>query len=121
MENKSRVLFAMFLVTALSISDFVKPGLAEVQQPQQFSGLFPSDFPIDLSKCWSTLINIPGCLLQISTSIFSGQFGSIGIPCCKEFLAVSESCLPQMFPLTPFIAPLLKDSCSRTVTPPTKQ
>ncbi|XP_010523378.1 PREDICTED: uncharacterized protein LOC104801737 [Tarenaya hassleriana] len=116
MENKSRAVFVVVLLAALCMTDFVKPSLAEVQQPQQISG-----FPIDLSKCWSTLFNIPGCLLQISTSIFSGQFGSIGIPCCKEFLAVSESCLPQMFPVTPFIGPLLKDGCSRTLNPPTKE
>ncbi|XP_019057803.1 PREDICTED: uncharacterized protein LOC104811297, partial [Tarenaya hassleriana] len=64
-----------------------------------------------------SLFNIPGCLLQISTSIFTGQFGNIGIPCCKELLDLSENCLPSIFPLNPFV-PLLKSSCSKAVAPP---
>ncbi|XP_010536260.1 PREDICTED: uncharacterized protein LOC104811298 [Tarenaya hassleriana] len=126
MESKWRMIFSMMLIVSLCLTDCVKQSLAaEGQQPQQLPGLpglFPPGvsglpgFP-DVTKCGSTLFNIPGCLLQISTSIFTGQFGNIGIPCCKEFLDLSENCLPSIFPLNPFV-PLLKSSCSKAVAPP---
>ncbi|XP_010533985.1 PREDICTED: uncharacterized protein LOC104809637 [Tarenaya hassleriana] len=135
MESKWRVIFSVMLIASLSIADCVKQSLAaEGQQPQQLPGI-PGLFPFppgvpglpgfglpgfgfpDLTKCGSTLFNIPGCLLQISTSIFTGQFGNVGIPCCKELLDLSENCLPSMFPLNPFL-PLLKSSCSKAVAAP---
>ncbi|XP_010536262.1 PREDICTED: uncharacterized protein LOC104811299 [Tarenaya hassleriana] len=134
MESKWRVIFSTLLVVSLCITDCAKQSLAaEGQQPQQlpglpelfppgvpgFPGLFPPGLPgfPDLTKCGSTLFNIPGCLLQISTSIFTGQFGNVGIPCCKELLDLSENCLPSIFPLNPFV-PLLKSSCSKAVAAP---
>ncbi|XP_010536258.1 PREDICTED: uncharacterized protein LOC104811296 [Tarenaya hassleriana] len=131
MESKWRVIFSMILIVSLCLTDCVKQSLAaegqQLQQLPDLSGLFlpgipglPGFFPPglgfpDLTKCGSTLI--PGCLLQISTSIFIGQFGNIGIPCCKELLDLSENCLPSIFPLNPFV-PLLKSSCSKAVAPP---
>ncbi|XP_010531549.1 PREDICTED: uncharacterized protein LOC104807823 [Tarenaya hassleriana] len=111
MENKSRVAFSLVLIAALCVAGLIRPSLAEVQQPQQLPNL-PDILPIDITKCWSSLINIPGCLIEITTSILTGQFGHVGPMCCKEFSAIEDNCLPKMFPMIPFFPDLLKNSCS---------
>ncbi|XP_010531626.1 PREDICTED: uncharacterized protein LOC104807891 [Tarenaya hassleriana] len=125
MENKSRALFSAMLVVALCIGDLARSGIAQVQQPQQLPnlpGIFPPGFPIDITKCWSSLINIPGCLVEITTSILTGHFGHIGPMCCKEFSAIEDNCLPKMFPMIPFFPQLLKSSCSgNAAAPPTNK
>ncbi|XP_019093284.1 PREDICTED: uncharacterized protein LOC109129475 [Camelina sativa] len=74
----------------------------------------------DRTKCWSTLMDIPGCIAEISQSIITGKFGSIGPACCKTFLGVEANCIPK-FPINPFFPPILKEQCSRIVgaVPPT--
>ncbi|XP_024016087.1 uncharacterized protein LOC112089254 [Eutrema salsugineum] len=99
---------------------------ANAQLPQ-----FPIPFPFqpspgipglpDITKCWSSVINIPGCIAEISQSIFTGQFGHIGPACCKAFLEAEANCLPKI-PFNPFFPPpMLKEQCSRIIsaTPPT--
>ncbi|CAA7042939.1 unnamed protein product [Microthlaspi erraticum] len=95
------------------------------QQPQ-FPAPFPFPFPFqpipglpDLAKCWSTVMDIPGCIAEISQSIFTGQFGNIGPACCKAFLEAEANCMPKV-PFNPFFPPMLKEQCSRiaSATPP---
>lgn len=99
-------------------------------QLPQFPAPLPFPFPFqpilgmpglpDIIKCWSSVINIPGCIAQISQSIFTGQFGNIGPACCKAFLEAETNCIPKI-PFNPFFPPMLKEQCSRIVdaTPPT--
>lgn len=75
----------------------------------------------DILKCWSTIINVPGCIVEIPQSIFTGHFGHIGPACCKAMLEVDANCLSKI-PFNQFIPRLLKEQCLRTVgeTPPTR-
>ncbi|KAK9923987.1 hypothetical protein M0R45_032378 [Rubus argutus] len=82
------------------------------QLPPGFPGLLPPSNPNDVTKCWSSLLNIQGCASEIYSSIFTLKLG-VGPACCKAFLAIEESCWPKMFPLTPFFAPLLKSTCAQ--------
>ncbi|XP_013601095.1 PREDICTED: uncharacterized protein LOC106308478 [Brassica oleracea var. oleracea] len=94
--------------------------------------LFPIPFPFplpfqpspgipglpDVAKCWSSVMDIPGCIIENYTSILTGQFGHIGSSCCKAFLEAEANCLPKhtFNPLFP-----LKEQCSRiaNAVPPT--
>ncbi|XP_019094596.1 PREDICTED: uncharacterized protein LOC109129980 [Camelina sativa] len=78
-------------------------------------------FP-DIAKYWSSVMNIPGCITEISQAILSGRFGNISPACCKAFLEVESNCLPKL-PLKPFFPPMLKEQCSRiagAIPPATK-
>ncbi|KAG2255354.1 hypothetical protein Bca52824_074648 [Brassica carinata] len=94
--------------------------------------LFPIPFPFplpfqpspgipglpDVAKCWSSVMDIPGCIIEIYTSILTGQFGHIGPSCCKAFLEAEANCLPKL-PFNPLFP--LKEQCSRiaNTAPPT--
>ncbi|CAA7052792.1 unnamed protein product [Microthlaspi erraticum] len=67
----------------------------------------------DIYRCLSTLINIPGCIAEISESIVTGKFGDIGPACCKAFLEAESKCATTLFP------PMLRQQCSRIAGPPT--
>ncbi|EOA14474.1 hypothetical protein CARUB_v10027683mg [Capsella rubella] len=96
-------------------------------QLQQFPAPFPFPFPFpfqpirgvpglpDIMKCWSVMMDIPGCVTEISQSIFTGKFGNIGPACCKAFLDAEANCMPKI-PFIPFFPPMLmlKERCSRT-------
>lgn len=80
---------------------------------------FPIPFPFqpipgmpDITKCWSSVVNIPGCIVEISQSILTGQFGTIGHACCKAFLEGEANCMPKI-PFNPFFPPMLKEQCTR--------
>ncbi|CAA7048109.1 unnamed protein product [Microthlaspi erraticum] len=99
-------------------------------QLPQFPAPFPFRFPFqpipgmpglsDLTKCWSIVMDIPGCIAEISQSILTGKFGNIGPACCKAFLEAEANCIPQV-PLIPLFPPMLKQQCSRIAgaAPPT--
>ncbi|EOA36609.1 hypothetical protein CARUB_v10011817mg [Capsella rubella] len=93
---------------------------------------FPFPFPFqpipgmpglpDIAKCWSSVMNIPGCITEISQAILTGKFGSIGPACCKAFLEGEANCMPKI-PFNPFFPPMLKEQCSKiagAVPPATK-
>ncbi|CAH8360570.1 unnamed protein product [Eruca vesicaria subsp. sativa] len=104
MEQTSRALF--LLAAVLCVVVLVTPGAAHDQlKPLPTS-------PIDLEKCWSSLFNVNGCVLQLFESVFSGKFGNVGIACCKAFSTIDANCWPHMFPLNPFFPPLIKDNCA---------
>ncbi|CAN8243719.1 unnamed protein product [Cochlearia groenlandica] len=74
---------------------------------------FPDTPIVDLTKCWSLLFAVEGCVTEIYKSVYTGKFGNIKYMCCNAFRGVGEKCWPQMFPLNPFFPRLLKDNCSR--------
>ncbi|KAF8109142.1 hypothetical protein N665_0102s0051 [Sinapis alba] len=71
-----------------------------------------------VAKCWSSVIKIPGCIIEIYTSLLTGQFGHIGPACCRAFLEAEANCLPKS-PFNPLFP--LKENCSRVSSdvPPT--
>ncbi|CAH8279434.1 unnamed protein product [Arabidopsis lyrata] len=111
----SKAVVSSFLMVSLCVAIFVTQGVAHTQTPPTVPGLFPPGSPIDLVKCWSSLFNVEGCVLEIAKSIFSGKFENVEAACCKAFLTLDTNCWPQMFPLNPFFPPLLKDICARIV------
>ncbi|TXG61918.1 hypothetical protein EZV62_013281 [Acer yangbiense] len=58
-------------------------------------GLIPGLLPMppvpELQKCWAALTSAPGCVMEIYSSLLSGQIGKIGPVCCaaitQEFCA----------------------------------
>ncbi|XP_019100892.1 PREDICTED: uncharacterized protein LOC109132886 [Camelina sativa] len=101
-------------------------------QITQFPVPFPFPFPFqpipdvpglpDITKCWSVVMDIPGCVTKIVQSIFTGKFSNIGPACCKAFLDAEANCMPEI-PFNPFFPPILKEQCLRTASagaaPPT--
>ncbi|CAN6841573.1 hypothetical protein Bca52824_045869 [Brassica carinata] len=71
--------------------------------------------PVDLTKCWSSLTSVQGCVTEIYKSVFTGKFDNVGPMCCKAASAVDAKCWPHMFPLNTFFPRLLKESCSRII------
>ncbi|CAH8382322.1 unnamed protein product [Eruca vesicaria subsp. sativa] len=71
----------------------------------------------DMRKCWSTFMDMPGCLAEIRQSITTGNFGSIGPACCKAFLDAEANCTHHL-PFNPFFPPMVKEKCSRAAGPP---
>ncbi|ESQ38640.1 hypothetical protein EUTSA_v10029475mg [Eutrema salsugineum] len=111
----SKTFVTMILVVSLCAAIFVTQGIAQVQPSPLSPGFFPPGLPIDLVKCWSSLFNVEGCVLEIFKSIFSGKFENVEAACCKAFSTLDANCWPQMFPLNPFFPPLLKDNCARII------
>ncbi|AED96285.1 putative Prolamin-like domain-containing protein [Arabidopsis thaliana] len=112
----SKTILSVILIVSLCVAIFVTQGVAHMQTPPTtVPGIFPPGLPIDLVKCWSSLFNVEGCVLEIAKSIFSGKFENVEAACCKAFSTLDANCWPHMFPLNPFFPPLLKDSCARIV------
>ncbi|KAL1206558.1 hypothetical protein V5N11_027127 [Cardamine amara subsp. amara] len=111
MEGKIQTLFSTILVVTLFT--LLRPGLAEFHVKRPFP--FLPGFPIGLPKCWSSLLSVEGCEIEIFKSVLTGKFENIGHACCKAFNEVDAKCWPQMFPLNPFFPPLLKNICSRII------
>ncbi|EOA14697.1 hypothetical protein CARUB_v10027972mg, partial [Capsella rubella] len=109
------LLLSIFLIVSLCAATFVTQGVAHMQTPPTVPGLFLPGSPINLVKCWSSLFNVEGCVLEISRSIFSGKLEHVKAACCKAFSTLDANCWPHMFPLNPFFPPLLKDTCARSV------
>ncbi|ESQ43100.1 hypothetical protein EUTSA_v10016069mg [Eutrema salsugineum] len=105
MEGRIQALLSTILVMTLCATTFVKPGLAQLPT-------IPGS-PIDLTKCFSTLFNVEGCVMEIYKFVLTGKFENIRAMCCKAFMEVDAKCWPQMFPLNPLFPPILKDGCSR--------
>ncbi|XP_019095670.1 PREDICTED: uncharacterized protein LOC109130520 [Camelina sativa] len=114
-----------FLLAALCVVVSVNAQLP------QFPAL-PFPFPFQLisgvpglpgiTKCWLVVMDIPGCVTEVSQSIFTRKFGNIGLVCCKTFLDVEANCIPKIS-FNPFFPPMLKEQCLRIVgsAPPTKK
>ncbi|XP_019093463.1 PREDICTED: uncharacterized protein LOC109129568 [Camelina sativa] len=72
-------------------------------QIPQFPAPFPFPFPFQpipglpyITKCWSVVMDIPGCATEIAQSIFTGKFNNIGPACCKAFLDAEANCMPKI-------------------------
>ena len=111
MEALSSLLLVSLLAAFLAQSRIANAQLPPFP-PTIPGGLFPPGTAPDVLKCWSSLTGVSGCAMQIFQSVFSLQFGRIGADCCKAFLAIEDSCLPKMFPLTPFFPPMLRNICA---------
>ncbi|XP_030945936.1 uncharacterized protein LOC115970440 [Quercus lobata] len=124
--------FAFILIYAC-LAMFVPTGLAQLQQtpgsPQipglsQISGLLPQItrlFPNlgagglsgENGQCFSSLVDIPGCLTQVFGSLVNGQFSIIGSSCCNAISKIEGNCLSNLFPSNPIFAHLLNNSCGQ--------
>ncbi|XP_024011277.1 uncharacterized protein LOC112086541 [Eutrema salsugineum] len=111
---------ASFLIVAICIATSVNAQLPQFPLPFPFPFQPSPGMPgmPDITKCLSTLINIPGCFAEISQSIITGKFGNIGPACCKAFLEAEANCTPNL-PFNPFFPPMLKQQCSQISGPPT--
>ncbi|KAL6226233.1 hypothetical protein ACLB2K_000196 [Fragaria x ananassa] len=105
-------LLLVTLLTALLAQSRITNAQLLLSPPSVPGSLFPPGTAPDVLKCWSSLTGVSGCVTEIFQSVFTLQFGRISANCCKAFLAVEDSCLPKMFPLTPFFPPLLKNICA---------
>ncbi|WZZ54245.1 hypothetical protein YC2023_054352 [Brassica napus] len=108
MEGRIQALVSMILIVTLCATILLQPGLAEVQVSHPGS-------PVDLTKCWSSLTSVQGCVTEIYKSVFTGKFDNVGPMCCKAASAVDAKCWPHMFPLNTFFPRPLKESCSRII------
>ncbi|EOA15049.1 hypothetical protein CARUB_v10028408mg [Capsella rubella] len=115
MESKARAIASVVLAVVLCALVLITPGaVAHDQQPPRPKSP-PSYSPIDLGKCWSSLFNVHGCVLELYKSVFTGKFGNVGVACCKAYSTIDANCWPHMFPLNPFFPPLIKDNCAHIV------
>ncbi|KAJ4830994.1 hypothetical protein Tsubulata_051430 [Turnera subulata] len=95
------------------------PGLPQIPQIIPFlPGLTPGG-GIDVAKCWSSVVSVPGCVLNISRSIEKGQLGKILPACCKPLVAIDDNCGPKMFPLRPDFFTVIKAACAISASPVT--
>ncbi|EFH54837.1 predicted protein [Arabidopsis lyrata subsp. lyrata] len=120
MAIKNVILFLAVICIVVSVN----------AQLPQFPAPFPFPFPFqpipnmsglpDITKCWSSVMDIPGCIAEISQSIFIGKFGNIGPACCKAFLEAETNCIPKI-PFIPLFPPMLKEQCLKVTgaAPPT--
>ncbi|XP_056858340.1 uncharacterized protein LOC130507674 [Raphanus sativus] len=116
-----------FILVSICIASSVNAQLPQFPFPLDTPG-FPFPLPFqptpsgmpgipDMSKCWSTFMDMPGCFAEIRQSITTGKFGSIGPACCKAFLDAEANCTHHL-PFNPFFPPMVKEQCSRTAGPP---
>ncbi|CAN8243725.1 unnamed protein product [Cochlearia groenlandica] len=110
MEGKIKSLLSTILIITLCATTLVKPSQAHL--PPHASPV------VDLQKCWSSVISVEGCVVEIYKSIVTGKFENVGPACCKAFSEVDAKCWPKMFPLNPLFPRLLKDGCSRVSAAP---
>ncbi|GMI89227.1 hypothetical protein like AT5G52975 [Hibiscus trionum] len=108
------------LIISAFMALFVAAGTAQKQLPpfpfMPTPGRGPFQ-PGEVQKCWSSLTNIQGCVMEITTSFFYGKTGIIGPACCHALAKISNNCWLKMFPFTPLLPPFLRMSCSNP-TPP---
>ncbi|KAG2715314.1 hypothetical protein I3760_03G070600 [Carya illinoinensis] len=63
-----------------------------------------------MRQCWSSLTNVPGYLLEILNSLFTGKIDAYGAACCEAITRISDNCWTQLFPFNPFYPSLVIDS-----------
>lgn len=111
-SSKSVPMLMMFVCIAICIST----GLAQLAPEPAY---IPSPNPLlqqkDIFQCWSSIISIKGCVVEILTAFATGRFGGIGPECCKAIAAVTDNCWPKIigFPIDPLFPSLLKSHCAR--------
>lgn len=82
-------------------------GLLPGSEGQVDNVLFP-----DISKCVTSVLNVPGCVEEIVTSFLRVQPRLIGPQCCKAVLDIHDSCWPKIFPFSSLFPLTLKSFCS---------
>ncbi|XP_010442592.1 PREDICTED: B1-hordein-like [Camelina sativa] len=91
------------------------PSIPGILQPSQ---AMPRMQDIVVTKCWSTVMNMPGCFAEMRQAVMTDKFSSIGPVCCKDFLDVEANCTPNL-PINLFFPPMLKQQCVKSAGPPT--
>lgn len=109
-SSKSVLMLLMFVCLAICSPT----GLARLA-PE--SAYIPSPNPLlqqkDVLQCWSSLIHVEGCVVEILTAFATGRFGVIGHECCKAITAITDNCWPKLIiPFNPLFPPLLKSHCA---------
>ncbi|AEC07542.1 Prolamin-like domain [Arabidopsis suecica] len=89
-------------------------------QLQQYPIIFSNPLPFlrstgilnlpDVKKCFSSVRNVPGCLLEISQA-FGEKFGHMMPACCKAFMD-SIKCMPNIL-YSVLFPPNLKEQCNQ--------
>ncbi|KAB2047097.1 hypothetical protein ES319_A13G022800v1 [Gossypium barbadense] len=70
----------------------------------------------EVEKCWSSLSNVNGCIMEILKSLSGGTMPSP--TCCNAIIKLNDDCWPKLFPFNPLFPPLLKNYCSGTAATP---
>ncbi|KAI3889295.1 hypothetical protein MKX03_037889 [Papaver bracteatum] len=70
--------------------------LDTIRIPGLFPPLLPGPYNPEIEKCWSTLVDIEGCKVEILNFLFTFQL-RLGPACCKAIIDLSETCLPAVF------------------------
>nr|XP_009595110.1 uncharacterized protein LOC104091470 [Nicotiana tomentosiformis]XP_016451382.1 PREDICTED: uncharacterized protein LOC107776079 [Nicotiana tabacum] len=81
----------------------------------QFLGLLPNFGgigPDSITKCLTSVNDVPNCIEEIITSFLSIQLHLLGPQCCKAALDIDDGCWPKIFPFNPFFPPAIKSFCS---------
>ncbi|CAH2070056.1 unnamed protein product, partial [Thlaspi arvense] len=86
-HRRIETLLSTILIVTLCATTLMRPGLAEVQT-------IPGS-PIDITKCWSSLSGVQGCVIEIYKSVLTGKFENVTPTCCKAFKDVDAKCWPK--------------------------
>lgn len=105
----------IFVLVTIYVAVSVNAQLPQFPIPFPFQPIpgMPGLLP-DVTKCMSSVMNVPGCIAEISQFIFIGRFGNVGPACCKALLEAEANCMPKL-PFNPFFPPMLKEQCTRIV------
>ncbi|KAG4133568.1 hypothetical protein ERO13_D08G101100v2 [Gossypium hirsutum] len=86
-------------------------GINKVSSPLQYGS--------EVDKCWSSLSNVNGCIMEIFNSLSVGQMFTIISPaCCNAIMKLNDVCWPKLFPFYPNFSPYLKNYCGGTTEAP---
>ncbi|MBA0788535.1 hypothetical protein Gotri_027112 [Gossypium trilobum] len=86
-------------------------GINKVSSPLQYGS--------EVDKCWSSLSNVNGCIMEIFNSLSGGQMFTIISPaCCNTIMKLNDVCWPKLFPFYPNFSPYLKNYCGGTTEAP---
>ncbi|KAI4356160.1 hypothetical protein L6164_000203 [Bauhinia variegata] len=117
MATKSST-FSLMLCTVLCMAMLLSSMVAA--QAPEAPGLIPfaAEKPSSqaVQQCWSSIADIPGCVLEIYTAFISGQFKALSPACCKGIAEVKSDCRQKIFPSIP--VPLLYKFCAGQVSLP---
>lgn len=98
----------IFLCISIGVSPSVSQLLGEGGGllPSLGNGLFP-----DISDCLASVLDVPGCVEEIITSLLTIRLRLIGPQCCKVVLDIHESCWPMILPFGSVIPLTLRSFC----------
>ncbi|XP_058106274.1 egg cell-secreted protein 1.1-like [Magnolia sinica] len=117
---KNAGVVSMVLIMAI-VAMSVMPWATVAVQAEEHKLIIPwLPFPDpQIEKCWSSLLDIPGCALEIFSAFLNHQI-NVGPACCKAITDIGENCWPKMLgflpfnplPYNPLVPPMIKSYCS---------